>query len=166
MMRGAWRVGTLTVVWLSAALGIALHVVFGELPGWLTTALYLGMGWGSVFCYFELLRTIPVRTLFPIILGGVLYSVGALFHTFHWPVVWPGLVEGHELFHLLVVAASVTHYRFMLNVVAPWGRSDQAPWIDPVPDFALPALVPALEPVTTGRGEPRPPTIPHVRTWG
>jgi hypothetical protein len=46
--------------------------------------------------------------------------VGALCHVFGWPVLWPGLVEGHEIFHLFVVAGSAVHYHFMLRVIATW----------------------------------------------
>lgn len=120
LMRGRWRLGTLAVAWLAAFLGIAVSVYFGDLPSWLGTSLYLAMGWGSLFCYLELARTISHRTLSPILVGGVLYSLGAIFHVLHWPVLWPGLVGGHEVFHLFVVAASATHFRFMLKVVAPW----------------------------------------------
>jgi len=119
LMRGRWRRGTLVAAWSAAAVGIGLNLVFGDLPFGLGTALYLAMGWGSIFCYLELGRTFSQRTLWPIMLGGILYSVGAAFHVLHWPVLWPGVVRGHEIFHILVVAASGAHYWFMLTVVAP-----------------------------------------------
>lgn len=122
LMRGRWRVGTLTVVWLTAALGTWLHLAVDNLPNWLITGIYMAMGWGSVICYLELNRITSHRTLSPVVTGGALYSVGALIHVLDWPPLWPGVVGAHEVFHVLVVAASITHYRFILRVIAPWNH--------------------------------------------
>jgi hemolysin III len=139
LMRGRWRLGTLAAAWLAAAAGISLNLYFGDLPGWLGTTLYLAMGWGSIFCYLELARTFSHATLRPIVFGGVLYSVGAMFHLLQWPILWPGLVGGHEVFHVLVVAGSITHFKFMLRVVAPWVHpQDAMPVAAPVRTRQLP----------------------------
>ena len=127
LMRGRWRRITLTAVWLAAALGATLHVTFDDLPNWLTTGLYLAMGWGAVFCYVELSRTTSHRDMSPILIGGALYSVGAAFHVLNWPVLWPGVVGPHEVFHVFVIAGSVVHYRFMLRVIAPWDWDRRPP---------------------------------------
>jgi hypothetical protein len=58
--------------------------------------------------------------LFPIVAGGILYSVGAAINLLGKPVLWPEVLRSHELFHLLVVAGSLAHYWFMLSVVAPF----------------------------------------------
>ena len=125
LMRGRWRYGTLAFAWGSATLGITMHFVWNDLPIWLTTGLYLTMGWGSLLCYIELARHLPFRTLRPLVLGGALYSVGAIIHVLQWPVLWPGVIGAHEIFHVFVVAGSIVHYLFMLQVIAPWG------WVDP-----------------------------------
>lgn len=120
LMRGPWRYGTLAFAWMSATLGIAMHLVWAGLPIWLTTGLYLAMGWGSILCYNELARYLSFRLLRPIVLGGAFYSLGAILNVLRWPVVWPGVIGAHEIFHVFVVAGSVAHYRFMLKVIAPW----------------------------------------------
>jgi hemolysin III len=120
ILRGHWRRGILVAVWLWAALGTALHLTCETLPHWLATALYLAMGWGAVFCYFEVARRLSHRTLFPIVAGGMLYSLGAVLNLLRQPVLWPGVFQAHELFHLFVVAGSLAHYWFMLSVIAPF----------------------------------------------
>ena len=77
------------------------------------------MGWGAIFCFLELAKRMSTRRLFPLFLGGVLYTVGAVINLAHWPVFWPGVFGSHELFHILVMAGSLSHYLFMLNVVIP-----------------------------------------------
>ena len=57
--------------------------------------------------------------MIPIVAGGVLYSLGAVLNLLNEPVLWPGVFQAHELFHLFVVAASMCHFYFMLTVVIP-----------------------------------------------
>jgi hypothetical protein len=142
LLRGSWWWGTLTTVWTVAVVCAARVWCGGVLPVWVSTLVYLAMGWGSLFCYRELARTFSHRTLLPLPLGGVFYSVGAVINLARWPVLLPGVFAAHELFHIFVMAGSACHIFFMLKVVAP------AP--GPVP---LPARVdlphPVLKPGTT-----------------
>ncbi|SIO58277.1 hemolysin III [Singulisphaera sp. GP187] len=125
LMRGPWRFGTLAFAWLSAFLGITLHLACANLPKWLPTGLYLLMGWGSILCYIELARNLSFRLLRPILVGGAFYSVGAIINVVGWPILWPGVIGPHEIFHVFVVAGSVVHFQFMLRVIAPWSSGDQ-----------------------------------------
>ncbi len=119
MLRGPWLWGTLTTVWTIALIS-ALRVWYGgALPVWIATATYLAMGWGSLFCYRELARTYSHRTLLPLPLGGIFYSVGAVINLLKWPVISPGVFASHEMFHLFVIAGSACHVYFMLRVVIP-----------------------------------------------
>lgn len=122
LLRGGWRWGTLTIVWGLAALSAARIWYGGVFPVWLATLTYLAMGWGSLFCYRELARTYSHRTLLPLPLGGIFYSVGAAINLAKWPVFSPGFFASHELFHLFVIAGSACHIYFMMQVVIP------APW--------------------------------------
>lgn len=126
LMHGPWRFGTLAFVWTSALLGITLHLACTDLPRWLPTGLYLLMGWGSIICYLELARKLTFRLLRPIVIGGVFYSVGAVINVLGWPILWPGVVGAHEVFHLFVVAGSLVHFQFMLRIIAPWRSIDPA----------------------------------------
>src|SRR5262249_9686236 len=91
----------------------------GVLPIWVSTLVYLAMGWGSLICYRELARRYSHRTLLPLPLGGIFYSVGAVMNLAKWPVLSPGVFAAHELFHFFVIAGSACHIFFMLNVVIP-----------------------------------------------
>jgi hemolysin III len=122
LLRGGWLWGTLTTVWTITVLS-AVRIWFGGVfPVWFATLIYLAMGWGSLFCYRELARTYSHRTLLPLPLGGILYSIGAVINLAKWPVLSPGFFASHELFHLFVIAGSACHVLFMMRVVVP------APW--------------------------------------
>lgn len=114
-----WRRWTLILSWLGAALGSGVLLIYGILPTWLSTAVYMGMGWGAYIIYVKIRRRHPHRDLRPLLLGGLFYSVGALINLAGRPAPLPGIVGSHELFHLFVLAGSLVHYDFVLGVVAP-----------------------------------------------
>jgi hemolysin III len=119
LLRGTWLWGTLTTVWTIASVCAARVWCGGVFPIWVSTLIYLAMGWGSLVCYRELARTYSHRALLPMPLGGVFYSVGAVFNLARWPVLSPGVFAAHELFHFFVIAGSACHIFFMLTVVVP-----------------------------------------------
>jgi hemolysin III len=119
LMRGSWSWGTLTTVWTIAILCASRVWCGGVMPIWVSTSVYLTMGWGALFCYFKLAETYSHGTLLPLPLGGVFYSIGAVFNLLRWPVLLPGVFAAHELFHFLVIAGSACHVFFMLRVVVP-----------------------------------------------
>lgn len=122
LMRGRWRWGTLAIAWLIAAVASAKLALGGPFPPLWTTGLYVGMGWGVIACYAELARTVSHRALRPLIGGGLFYSAGAGLNLLGWPALWPGLFGVHDLFHLFVIAGSLTHYRFVLKVIIPFAH--------------------------------------------
>ena len=125
-MRGTWWWGTLTTVWTLALVCATRVWCSGVMPIWASTLIYLMMGWGALFCYFELARTYSHRTLSPLPLGGMFYSVGAVLNLARWPVFLPGVFAAHELFHLFVIAGSACHVFFMIKVVVP--ARDESTW--------------------------------------
>jgi len=122
LMRGRWRSRTLAAIWGTAGVSIALIASGRPFSAVLGTCVYLGMGWGVVICYARIAKVVSHRAMFPIVAGGVLYSVGAVINLLHWPAPWEGVFGSHALFHLFVMAGSLAHYWFMLAVVVPFGR--------------------------------------------
>lgn len=120
MMRGRPKWLVLAMVWMFAALGAMWIAMRGLPPNHVSTAMYLVMGWGSLYCYSHISRIASHRELFPLVFGGVLYSVGAVFNVLHWPVLWPGVFQSHELFHVFVMGGSLAHFWFMLVAVVPF----------------------------------------------
>jgi hemolysin III len=117
MLHGRLKSFTLLLAWAWAAAGSIVQLVGAPLPPHLATGLYLAMGWGLALVYGELARTHSHEELRPLVLGGVLYSIGAAINLLGGPVLRAGFVGAHELFHLFVVAGSVSHFVFVLRVV-------------------------------------------------
>ena len=120
LLRGRWRWGTLTIVWLIAAVASVRLALRGPFSPLWSTVLYLGLGWGVVVCSAELGRVVPRRALRPLVVGGLCYSLGSVINLLGWPAPWPGTFGAHELFHLFVLAGSLAHYRLILRVVVPF----------------------------------------------
>jgi hemolysin III len=119
-------------------MAIALIASGRRLSPTLGTCVYLAMGWGAVVCYARIARVVSHRALGLVVLGGLLYSVGAVLNLLRWPALWPGVFGVHDLFHLFVMAGSLAHYWFILKVVVPFGRRHGGVFCEPgtLPDNA------------------------------
>ncbi len=126
LMQGRWRWGTLLAVWITTLISSGLLLANYCLPLPLATCEYMALGWGALFVYFEVARVISHRSMRPLVLGGVLYSIGALLNVMNWPELWPGVFGAHEMFHLWVMAGSFAHFWFMLTAVAPFACAASA----------------------------------------
>jgi hemolysin III len=120
VFRGVWQWGMLLAAWGLAGAGVALRLLYADMPDALSTALYLGMSWAMILCFFELARILTLQAIVPAFIGGMFYSVGAVFNLAHWPALWPGVFQAHELFHVFVMAGSLAHYRFLVKYVLPY----------------------------------------------
>src|SRR5215831_1094829 len=118
MCRGFWRRGVLTMVWVYAASGVMLQVlwfrVFSSRPG---MALYLGFGWLGLVSVFKLGREIGFRAVRPIWYAGIAITAGALFETFGRHLIVNDWIGSHEIFHLSVVIGVAVHWRFVRQLL-------------------------------------------------
>lgn len=104
--------GLLTGVWLTAGIGVGLKLL---LPGRFDRAavvLYLLLGWSGVMAYQSLIATLPTFTFWLLATGGVLYSMGVIFH------VWQSLRFQNAIWHAFVLLAAVCHYTAVLEYAA------------------------------------------------
>ena len=110
VLRGAWGISLLAVVWSLAAAGIALKVAWPDAPRWLSVALYLATGWIALVAVGQLASWFALIPALLLIGGGALYSAGALIYALRRPNPFPRVFGYHEVFHVLVIAGSVLHY--------------------------------------------------------
>jgi hemolysin III len=110
------RLGTalLVTVWLIAAAGIPFKLFFLDAPVWISTGIYLGMGYLALVALVPLARAVPLSGIVWLIAGGVAYSVGAVIYSSRRPNPFPGRLGYHEIWHLLVLVGSACHFAFMV----------------------------------------------------
>ena len=109
--------GMLVFIWVMAAAGVALKFLLPGRFDRLAILVYLAMGWSGVFAAGPLATHLPAATLVLIVAGGVLYSIGVIFH------VWEKLRFQNAIWHGFVVAAAAVHYSAVVTsvVMAPPG---------------------------------------------
>jgi len=118
-LRGGWGYSILGIVWAMALAGAVLKVWSSHLPRWPSTALYIGMGWLAVVAAVPLVRNLSAAGLTWLVAGGVLYTVGGVVYATKRPDPLEGMFGFHEIFHLLVLGGSVSHFVFIARYVLP-----------------------------------------------
>ena len=99
----------LIVIWAFAAVGIAIKCFFPGRYDRLAILLYLAMGWSGVLVAGPVADRIPFASLLLIVIGGVIYSLGVIFH------VWEKLRFQNAIWHGFVVAAAAVHYSAVMT---------------------------------------------------
>ena len=107
---GTVRWAVLVVVWSGAALGLVLNFFWLDAPKWVGVLAYIAVGWVGVVTIPQMFSGVGVPGSVLVIIGGALYTLGALTYAFHWPNPFPRTFGFHEVFHLLVVAAAATQF--------------------------------------------------------
>jgi hemolysin III len=100
----------LSIVWGGALIGVLFRVFWLTAPRWMYVPLYLALGWAAVFYFPEFSREAPTAVMVLLIVGGGLYTLGALVYGFKKPDPWPTWFGFHEVFHSLTIAAFIVHY--------------------------------------------------------
>jgi hemolysin III len=100
----------LLIVWSGATAGVVLRVFWTAAPRWLTTLLYVVVGWIAVFFLPGLIEGAGAPAVTLIIIGGVLYTGGAVVYATRRPNPSPTFFGFHEVFHAFTVAAFTSHY--------------------------------------------------------
>lgn len=100
----------LTVVWSGAIAGVLLKLAWPNAPRWLGTPIYIALGWVAVFVLPDLLAHAGVAAFVLLMVGGLFYTLGAVFYATRWPNPWPRVFGHHEFFHAATVLAALSHY--------------------------------------------------------
>lgn len=115
----AWGWTLFGLAWGFALLGVVFKLFWLHAPRWLSTLLYVLLGWMAVIAIVPMVRALPWGGLGWLLLGGLFYSVGAVIYARKRPNPWPKVFGYHEIWHLFVLAGSASHYLVMLRYVAP-----------------------------------------------
>jgi hemolysin III len=117
VLNGPWAVVILTVVWAGAATGIVLKLV--RIDGFkiLTGALYMALGWFAIVAIPPMLHDIPRPVLVLTIVGGLLYTGGAIVFATKHPDPVPSVFGFHEVWHAFMVSAAACHFAMIAILV-------------------------------------------------
>lgn len=110
-IQGAWGWALFGVIWGLAVAGVAWKVASKRDKNYLSTALYVGMGWFVVVALKPAFEHIEMGGLALLLIGGLAYTGGVIFY------LWERLPYNHAIWHLFVMAGSITHFFAVLYFV-------------------------------------------------
>ena len=117
LLEGTDRTVLLSVIWVGAALGVAFRILWVNAPRWLYTPIYIALGWAAIFYIGDFIEGgqrlgvgIGTAVLVLALVGGSLYTLGAVVYGFRRPDPWPAWFGFHEVFHTFTILAFLTHY--------------------------------------------------------
>ncbi|MDO8432498.1 MAG: hemolysin III family protein [Candidatus Binatus sp.] len=110
-LEGNWAIGLSVTVWSIAALGVALKLTRSGWSEALSIATYLALGWIGIIALQPLLDSLALSTLVLLAIGGLLYTIGVIFH------VWEKLHFQNAIWHGFVLAAAGVHYAAVMSAI-------------------------------------------------
>ncbi|NLH98726.1 MAG: hemolysin III family protein [Chthonomonadales bacterium] len=116
-LRGAWGWSIFGTVWGLATVGMAAMMLWRGCPHWVRVTIYVLMGWIAVIALRPISAALPPAGLWWLFAGGFAYTGGVVFYATEWPKRWPNVFDGHDLWHLFVMAGSACHYVLVLRFI-------------------------------------------------
>jgi hemolysin III len=110
VLDGALAHFVLIAVWVCAGAGTVLNLVWWDAPKKVTAAVYISTGWIAVLAFPQLWSGLGPVGFGLIVVGGILYTVGAVVYARRRPDPKPAVFGYHEIFHLLVIAAAACDF--------------------------------------------------------
>lgn len=113
---GLW---ILVVCWVAALAAVALNIVWINHPRWLAVTIYLCLGWLAIIGLVGYFQAFGWLVSLLMIVGGLVYSAGAIIYARKWPNpsdTWFGF---HEVFHATTILAAALHHIAIWLVVLP-----------------------------------------------
>jgi hemolysin III len=108
----------LAAVWGVAIAGVCVKIFWMNAPRWLSTIIYLFMGWLAVTIIYPLINSLQIEALLWLLAGGMFYTIGALIYALKKPDPFPGILGFHEIFHWFVLLGSFSHFWLIYNYIA------------------------------------------------
>ena len=109
----------LAIVWGFAIAGILIKAFWVFCPKWVSSVLYIGMGWTCVLAFTQLLNSLSPAAFGWLLAGGIIYTVGGVIYALKLPIFNSKHKNfgSHEIFHLFVMGGSLCHFVVMYAFV-------------------------------------------------
>ena len=117
VLEGKAGLHLLVLIWGIAALGILFKAFWVTCPRWVSSVIYITMGWAALLAIGQIFHSMELAGFILLVVGGILYSMGGIIYALKIRELAPGF-GAHEVFHLFVLAGSLCHYIMMLVYVA------------------------------------------------
>ena len=105
----------LTIVWSFAIIGILIKAFWVYCPRWVSSVLYIGMGWTCVLAFTQILNSMSTAAFLWLLAGDVIYTAGGVIYALKLPIfnLKHKNFGSNEIFHLFVMGGSACHFVVM-----------------------------------------------------
>ncbi|MDO4975876.1 MAG: hemolysin III family protein [Eubacteriales bacterium] len=105
----------LIYIWTMAFIGILVKIAFVFCPHWVSSSIYIFMGWTCVFAFRIIIENLSHGAFLWLLVGGIIYTIGGILYAFDLPIFHklPKNFGRHEIFHLFVMGGSLCHFIVM-----------------------------------------------------
>ena len=121
VLKGRTGLILLAVVWSIAIAGIMIKAFWVYCPKWVSSVLYIGMGWTCVLAFTQILNNMSPAAFGWLLAGGIIYTVGGVIYALKLPIFNNRHKNfgSHEIFHLFVMGGSDCHFVVMYAFLLP-----------------------------------------------
>ena len=121
VVKGTSGITLLCIVWAFAIAGILIKAFWVFCPKWISSVLYIGMGWTCVLAFSQILNNMSSAAFAWLLTGGIIYTVGGVIYALKLPIFNSRHKNfgSHEIFHLFVMGGSMCHFVVMYAFLLP-----------------------------------------------
>ncbi|HJA80779.1 MAG TPA: hemolysin III family protein [Candidatus Mediterraneibacter intestinipullorum] len=121
VLKGRTGIILLSIVWAIAIAGILIKAFWVYCPKWISSVLYIGMGWTCVLAFTQILNNMSPAAFGWLLAGGIIYTVGGVIYALKLPLFNNKHKNfgSHEIFHLFVMGGSACHFVVMYAFLLP-----------------------------------------------
>lgn len=105
------------IIMTTAVIGVCFKLIWFNCPRWISTAIYVAMGWVSIFLIGPLHKALSLQGVTLLVLGGIFYTIGAIIYATKPKFLDFKYLGFHEIFHIFIMIGSLTHFFCVFNYV-------------------------------------------------
>lgn len=109
-LHGVTRIIFTSIIAALTISGVLFKMIWFKCPRWLSTVLYIGMGWMAVFVIYPLYSSISLVGVLWLLAGGILYTLGGIIYATKPKFLSFNHIGFHEIFHIFILLGSLSHF--------------------------------------------------------
>lgn len=105
------------IIFAAAVAGVCFKLIWFNCPRWISTLIYVAMGWISIFLMAPLNKALSSQGLALLVGGGIFYTIGALIYATKPKFLKSKYLGFHEIFHIFIMLGTLTHFLCVFKFV-------------------------------------------------
>ena len=106
-----------TAVLACSVIGILFKIAWVTCPRWLSSTIYIAVGWFAVFAIYPLSKALAFPGIAMLIIGGLFYTTGGVIYALKKDKIKIGIFGSHEIFHVFIMLGTLCHFIGIFNYI-------------------------------------------------